>query len=104
MPDPIAGGQDGAGSGAGAGAAAGIGAGALLTGALRFGAAFFFADCFGAFLAAALIVFFLRAGAAFFFATFFFAAFFFAFFAIIVLPFMSASGESMRSRPGIALR
>jgi len=89
MPDP-GGVQDGAGSGAGAGAA-GIGAGAFLTGALRFGAAFFFAFTF---FGAAFIVFILRAGAAFFFATFFLVAFLFAFFAIIVLPFMRVENPS----------
>lgn len=109
MPDPIGGGQDGAGSGAGAGAAAGIGAGALLTGALRFGAvgaAFFGAALFFAvfFFGAAFIVFFLRAGAALFLAVFFLVALFFAFFAIIVLPFMTASGETTRSQPETAMR
>lgn len=82
--------QDGAGSGAGAGA----GAGALFGAALRLGAArfavffvvFFLADIFEVF-------FFLRAGAA-----FFLLAFLFAFFAIIVLPFLAASGISRRSR------
>ncbi len=71
---------------------------------LRPSSPLFFATFLGAFLGAAFIVFFLRAGAAFFLTAFFFVALFFTFFAIIVLPFMTASGESGRPQSGTALR
>jgi hypothetical protein len=76
-PEPSGGGHDAAGSGAGAG---------FLTGALRFGAAFFFATfrrAAGFAVFAVFFVLFLRAGAALRFAVFFFA---FRFFAMMVLP------------------
>lgn len=85
IPDPKGGVQAGAGSGAG------IGAGAFFAGALRFGTVLFVAF-FAVFFDDALIVFFfLRAGAA-----FFLLAFFLAFFAMIVLPFVTASVKSAR--------
>jgi hypothetical protein len=78
------------GAGAGAGSGAGIAGAGFLTGALRFGAAFF-AERFAGLRAADFATFFfLRAGAAFFFVfvDFLFA---FAFFAMIVLPIQATT-------------